>query len=105
MKHGDEKTTFLHQIIRHMKIHNNINVLRVDGHLVSDAIIIQHAFLSFYSNLLCCSMSSRKKINLIKIKHGVLNDYFRSKLTLSFSHDGIQHALWSIPDGKAPGLD
>ena len=35
----------------------------------------------------------------------VLNGGLRAKLNLSFSFDEIKNALWSIPDGKAPGLD
>ena len=35
----------------------------------------------------------------------VLNDVLRGQLNLSFSPDEIKHALWSILNGKAPGMD
>lgn len=51
-------------------------------------------------------MNNRKLINMSVINAGpVLNDELRSKLSLQFTHREIQEAMWSIPDGKAPGLD
>lgn len=69
-----KKDKFFYKSIRFMRTHHNINVFQVDRHLVSDAIIIQRAFLSFQSDLLCYSKSSKKKINMIKIKYGVLKN-------------------------------
>ena len=81
-------------------------MLQVDGSVVSDMTQIHQAFNAFYSDILCCVMPNRRKINMNVIHAGlVLNDSLRSQLNLSFSADKIKSALWSIPDGKAPELD
>ena len=35
----------------------------------------------------------------------ILDDAIRYMLDLQFSRDEIKKAMWSISDGKAPGLD
>ena len=106
LKFGDENTKVFHQSLRHRRAHNTINILHVNGHLVSDPHEIQQAFISFYSDLLCCAMRDRRKINMNIIQAGpVLSDDMRSTLNLTFSKEDIRKAFWCIPDEKAPGLD
>lgn len=92
--------------MKQRRIANSINVLHIDENLVSDPCLIQQAFLAFYSDILCCSMSNSKLINMSIINSGpILTDELRSQLSLQFIHQEIKEAMWSIPDGKAPGLD
>ena len=75
LKHGDENSAVFHQSIRCKRIQNNIHGLQVDGQLVCDASKIHHASLSFYSNMLCCKMTNKNKINMNIIHAGhLLND-------------------------------
>ena len=64
MKYGDKNAKVFHQSIRSRRIRDSINILHVDGQLVNDPCKIQQAFISFYSDLLCCNMSSRKHIDM-----------------------------------------
>ena len=69
---------------------------------MSNPILIQDAFLSFYSNLLCSTMENRKRINMQVIHAGpVLSSEKRDLLDLSFTSEEIKEALWSIDDNKA----
>ena len=106
MKYVNENTKVFHQSIKNIRIRNSINILHIDGQLVSDPCKIQQAFISFYSNLLCCNMSSRKRIIMQIINScPTLTDYMQSSLNHYFSKDDIKGAIWSIPDDKAPSLD
>ena len=106
MTYGDENTKIFHQSLKKRRTSNCINVLHVDGFIVSDMDRIHQAFNAFYFDLQCCVLPNRRKININVIHTDpVLNDDLRSQLNLSFSADEIKRALWSIPDSKAPGLE
>lgn len=93
------------QSIKSRRIHNSINILHIDGRLVNDPGKIQQAFISFYSDLRCCNMKSRKRVIQIINSGPTVTDHMRSSLNLYFSKEDIKGAIWSIPDDKAPGLD
>ena len=97
---------FFFNNIKHKRITNRINLIFVDGKAVSNPILIQDAFLSFYSNLLCSTMENRKRVNMQVINAGpILSSEKRDLLDLSFTSEENKEALSSIDDNKAPGLD
>ena len=106
IQYGDDNTKHFHKSIKERRSHNRINMLMIDGKHISDPPLIHKAFLSFYSNLLCCKLEHRKRIKMSIVKAGpILNSIVWSSLDLSFSAAEIKEALWSINDNKSLGLD
>lgn len=62
--HGDENTKIFHQRLKQRRSINCINVLYVDGFIVSDMDRIHQAFDAFYSDLLCYALPNRRKISM-----------------------------------------
>ena len=105
MKHGDEHTKIFHQSLKQRRTSNCINVLHVDGSVVSDMTQIHQASNAFYSDLLCCAMPNRRKINMNMIHvDPVLNDSLRSQLNLFFFLMRSKVHYGALPIAKLLGL-
>lgn len=67
---------------------------------------IQQAFFDFYSDLFCKEDEWRTTLNVDTVYQGpLLSSHHHQLLNLTFTPAEIKHALWSIPEDKAPGLD
>ncbi|CAO2841243.1 unnamed protein product [Amaranthus hypochondriacus] len=106
LKYGDENSTVFHNSIKQRRNHNHIRMLFVDDKVVSDALAIRQAFLSYYSNLLCSEMGNRDRLNMPMVQVGpILSEDLWPLLYFDFSADEIKNAIWDIDDNKSPSLD
>ncbi|XP_057528511.1 uncharacterized protein LOC130807342 [Amaranthus tricolor] len=101
-----QRRIMLRMFSRSLESNGSSLEMRTPKSQTHNALEIQQAFTSFYSDLLCHLKSDRKKINMNIIHAGlILSNATRSQLDLSFSKQDIKRAMWSIPDDKAPGMD
>ena len=102
----DDNNAFFYQSIKHSIRQNKIMFIRFKGKEISDASQIHQAFFDFYSEMFCFEHSDRVPINIDIVYLGpILCSHHYTLLNLKFTPAEIKHALWSIPDNKAPGLD
>ena len=103
IKYGNENSTVFHNSIKQRRYHNHINMLMIDGKIISDPWSIRQSLLLYYSNLLYNRMENRARLNMQTIQAGpILSKEQWPLLDLNFSAAEIRNAIWSID--KSSGL-
>lgn len=106
LKYGYTNTKLFHNNIKHRSGHNKINMIQVQGKIISDQEGISKTFHDYYFEVLRSNMLDRQRINMQIIHAGPVLDFDSwSLLDLNFSPTEIKEAIWSINNKKAPRLD
>ena len=106
VRFGDDNNAFFYQSIKHRIRHNKIMFIRFKGKDISDLPQIHQPFFEFYFELFFFKDKDWVPINIDTVYQGpILSSNRHTMVDLKFTPAEIKHALWSILDDKALGLD
>ncbi|XP_074305519.1 uncharacterized protein LOC141640735 [Silene latifolia] len=106
LKGGDENTGFFHKQIKARHIQNKVlSIKDTHGTLHKEPVLIENAFLEFYTDLLGTSRQT-SSVHIPTVRTGkLITDQQKSLLLRHVTYDEIKKYIFSIPSSKAPGHD
>lgn len=103
---GDKNTSFFHKSVMHRQARNRIHsITDDDGNTFLDQSIIGSKAAAFFEDLLNSPSSTNQMPNLSHLYPTLISDISFSMAGRSITREDIKDAMFSIPDGKAPGPD
>ncbi|XP_062089326.1 uncharacterized protein LOC133795881 [Humulus lupulus] len=107
IKEGDDNTKLFHRSIKMKREQSKVYAIRTEqGTWVDDYEKVTEAFVEFYKKLLGGEMVNREKVNKKVVQEGpILSETQRIFLIRPYGEEEVKEAIFSIPDGKAPGPD
>ncbi|XP_074321773.1 uncharacterized protein LOC141658950 [Silene latifolia] len=106
LKDGDENTGFFHRQIKARHIQNKVlSIKDIHGTLHKEPVLIENAFLEFYTDLLGTSRQT-SSVHIPIVRTGkLITDHQKYLLLRPVTYDEIKKCIFSIPSSKAPGPD
>ncbi|XP_074282927.1 uncharacterized protein LOC141607475 [Silene latifolia] len=106
LQDGDENTGFFHRQIKARHIQNKVlSIKDIHGTLYKEPVLIENAFLEFYTDLLGTSRHT-SSVHIPIVRTGkLITDHQKSLLLRPVTYDEIKKCIFSIPSSKAPGPD
>ncbi|XP_021719374.1 uncharacterized protein LOC110687055 [Chenopodium quinoa] len=107
IKLGDSNSHYFFSVLNQRKNRNRIDSIYInDDIILKDPAMVQAEIIGFYKKLLGSAASTLPAVDIVVVRVGKqLSSEDIAILSAPISHSDIDHALASIGDDKAPGID